>query len=116
MAKHKSPQELMAARNPLVRNPIKPVDIYAPPVQVEVDEPEVMQEPITSTPKSEQSSPKKPVRQMAAPKKDNVARHYSTYLYPSQIKAIKLLAVEHDVDDYAIVQEAIDEYFQKHPL
>ena len=40
----------------------------------------------------------------------------STYLYPNQIKAIKLRAVEHDVDDFAIVQEAIDEYFQKHPL
>src|SRR5579863_154974 len=98
MAKHKSPQELMAARNPLARNPIKPVDIYAPLVQVGVDEPEVTQEPITSAPKQEQSSPKKSVRQTAAPKKDNVARHYSTYLSPSQIKGIRLRAVEHDVN------------------
>lgn len=116
MAKHKSPQELMAARNPLARRGVEPVDIYALPVQAEVDQPEAEQEPVTSTPKNKQSTPKKPERQTAAPKKDNMARHYSTYLFPSQIKAIKLRAVEHDVNDFAIVQEAIDEYFQKHPL
>jgi hypothetical protein len=116
MAKFKSPQELMAIRNPLARKGVEPVDIYAQPMQVEVEQSEATQEPISSSPKNEQTSPKKLIRQTAAPKKDSMARHYSTYLYPSQIKAIKLRAVEHDMDDYAIVQEALDEYFQKHPL
>ncbi|SRR6266700_7552862 len=116
MVKHKSPQELMAVRNPLTRKGVTPVDIYAPPAQVKIDEPEVTQEPIASTHDNEPSPPKKPAQQTADPVKDDMARHYSTYLSPSQIKGIRLRAVEHDVNDFAIVQEAIDEYFQKHPL
>ena len=116
MAKHKSPQDLMAARNPLARKAVEPIDIYTPQVQVEVEESEATQEPITSVPMNEQSSPKEPAPQTAAPKKDDTVKSYSTYLYPSQIKGIKLRAIEHDVNDFAIVQEAIDEYFQKHHL
>lgn len=104
MAKHKSPQELMAARNPLVRQPVAPVDIYTQPILTEAKEP---QEPDTSKALAPQSTTQN---------KDGVLRKYSTYLSPSQIKGIRFRAVEHDVNDFAIVQEAIDEYFQKHPL
>ncbi len=116
MARLKSPQDLMAARNPLARKPVEPVDIYTPPVQVEVGKPETTLEPINSHSKKEHSTPKEPAPQTAAPKKDDTVKSYSTYLYPSQIKGIKLRAIEQDVNDFAIVQEAINEYFQKHPL
>ena len=116
MAKHKSPQDLMAARNPFARKPVAPVDIYKPPIQVEAEKPDSTQELTNSNAKNEQSTSKEPTTKTAASKKDGVLRSYSTYLHPGQIKGIKLRAVEQDVDDYAIVQEAIDEYFQKHPL
>lgn len=116
MAKFKSPQDLMAARNPLARKPVEPVDIYTSPVQVEVEEPETTLEPVNPNPMRERVTPKKPIPQKAAPKKDDTVKSYSTYLYPSQIKGIKLRAIEQDINDFAIVQEAIDEYFQKHPL
>lgn len=116
MAKHKSPQDLMAARNPLVRKPVEPVDIYTLPVQVEVGEPEVTPEPSISKAPNEQAIPKEPAPRTAAPKKEDTAKAYTTYLYASQIKGIKLRAIEQDVNDFAIVQEAIDEYFKKHPL
>ncbi len=106
----------MAARNPLARKPVEPVDIYTQPVQVEVGKPEAAPEPINSNSKNEHSIPKEPAPQTAAPKKDDTIRSYSTYLSPSQIKGIKLRAIEQDVNDFAIVQEAIDEYFKKHPL
>jgi hypothetical protein len=116
MVKHKSPQDLMAARNPLTRKAVEPIDIYTPPVQVEVGEPEATLEPINSDSENEHTPPKEPAPQIAAPKKDGVLRAYSTYLYPNQIKGIKLRAIEQDVNDFAIVQKAIDEHFQKHPL
>lgn len=116
MAKFKSTQDLMAARNPLVRKPVEPVDIYTPPVTVEVGKSETTQELINSTVRVEHHTPKESLPQTTAEKKDGSVRSYSTYLFPSQIKGIKLRAIEQDVNDFAIVQEAIDEYLQKHPL
>lgn len=117
MSKHKSPQELMAARNPLARKPVAPVDIYAtPPAPIEVREPETATEATPPAPTQQQSTVKKLGAQATAPQEEETVRPYSTYLSPSQIKGIKLRAVEQDVNDFAIVQEAIDEYFKKHPL
>jgi hypothetical protein len=116
MAKHKSPQELMAARNPLERKPVVPVDIYTQPLQAVAEEPMVSHEPTHSVSNQEPGTSKALAPQTTTPNIDGLLRKYSTYLSPSQIKAIKLRAVEHDVYDFAIVQEAIDEYFQKHPL
>jgi hypothetical protein len=116
MAKFKSTKELMAARNPLIRTPVTPVDIYTPPAQVEAEKPKATQEAINSDSNKENDTSKEPAPPIAAPKKKDLVRKYSTYLYSSQIKGIRLRAVEHDVNDFAIVQEAIDEYFQKHPL
>ena len=117
MAKHKSPQELMAVRNPFTRKAVEPVDIYKPPVSVAAEEkPIATTEPTDSNSKNGQRKSKKLAPQTAPSYKDEVLRKYSTYLLPSQIKGIRLRAVEHDTDDYAIVQQALDEYFQKHPL
>jgi|SRR5579863_7476184 len=116
MAKLKSPQDLMAERNPFARKPVEPVDIYKPPVPAGAERPNATSEPIDSNSKNEQSTSKELAPQTATSNKDGVFRKYSTYLSPSQIKGIRLRAVEHDVNDFAIVQEAIDEYFQKHPL
>src|SRR5260221_1674442 len=112
MAKFKSPQDLMAARNPFARTPVTPVDIYTPPVEKE--KPEATQEPISSISNKEHGTSKEPTPQTATPKKNDTVKSYSTYLYPSQIKGIKLRAIEHDINDFAIVQEAIDEHFQNH--
>jgi hypothetical protein len=38
---------------------------------------------------------------------------YTVRMLPSLQKKIKLFAVEHDMDDYEVVQEAVKEYIQK---
>ncbi len=118
MAKRKSPKELMASRNPLTRTAVTPVDIYSqaqPPV-TEV-KPEQNSKPHTD----EQT--KKPIferkvhkdAEVKKPKQDNEpVVPYSTYLSPEKIKKIKWRALERDTKDYRIVQEAIDEYFERH--
>jgi hypothetical protein len=120
MPKHKSPQDLMAARNPLARRAVEPVDIYTPPIQVEAGKTEATLEPINSNSnsnsKDEHDTTKELGLQTTTPKKKDTVKSYSTYLYQSQIKGIKLRAIEQDVNDFAIVQEAIAEYFKKHPL
>lgn len=112
MVKHKSVKEMMAERKPLLRKPVEPVNIYtavsaakeAEPKQVKV----LPQEP----------KPKTTAAKVATAAQDDAEplRTYSTYLRKGQIKGIKLRAVERDINDMAIVQEAVDEYFKKHPL
>ena len=114
MVKRKTVQELMAERNPLTRTPVAPVDIYNQPPKP-VEEPEKKQKPTvpgSETKPIQAKSSEVPLHKRTG---DRV-RPYSTYLYQSQVKGIKLRAVEQDVNDFAIVQEAIDEYFKKHPL
>src|SRR6185437_3566098 len=109
MTKHKTTQELMAERNPLTRASIAPLDIYSQPPEPEpTKEPDHEPEPATATMKLILAqSPETPSQKNTA---DEV-RHYSTYLYKSQIKGIKLRAVEWGRDDKDIAQEAVDEYF-----
>ena len=106
----------MAARNPLVRQPVVPVDIYTQPIQAVAEEPQASQEPTHMDSNQEPDTSQGRAPQSTTQNKAGVLRKYSTYLSPSQIKGIRFRAVEHDVNDFAIVQEAIDEYFQKHPL
>ncbi|SRR5581483_3889869 len=114
MAKHKTNQELMAKRNPLSRTAVEPVDIYDQPAQsFEEFEEEQGYQPTVAEAKPAQAQPQEtPLPIVAA---DRV-RPYSTYLRQSQVKGIKLRAVERELDDKDIVQEAIDEYFKNHPL
>lgn len=110
MAKHKTVKEMMAERQPLTRKPVEPVNIYtASPV---VDAPQVKQAKLPS------QKPKPTPTKGAAPAQDDTepVRPYSTYLRRGQIKGIKLRAVERDINDMDIVQEAIDEYFKNHPF
>lgn len=118
MAKHKSPQELMAQRNPLNRTAVAPVDIYNQP-------PEPVQVTPKTEPKPEVKSDRritprvveKPIAKPTTPKvQDETDSPYSTYLFKKQVKGIKLRAIEEDVNDKEIVQRAIDEYFKNHPL
>ncbi|GCE46263.1 hypothetical protein EI42_03131 [Thermosporothrix hazakensis] len=113
MSKPKSPQELMATRNPLARKPVAPVDI---PTPTEAGESETATESTTLAPAKQQSIVKKLGAQTTASQDDEIVRPYSTYLTPSQIKGIQFRAVGRGKNDYAIVQEALDEYFEKHPL
>lgn len=41
--------------------------------------------------------------------------HYTTHLRPDTVKAIKRQAVEEEVNDYDVVQEALDIYFGLKP-
>jgi hypothetical protein len=43
------------------------------------------------------------------------AEKYSTQLQPSVIKKIKQYALEHDVKDYEVIQEAVNLYLDKKP-
>ena len=115
MAKHKTAKELMTERNPLMRTPVAPVDIYSqPPKPVEV--PEKNQEPTTTTSEAKpiqvKSSPETPINKNT----DDRIRPYSTYVRQYQVKGVKLRAIERELDDKDIVQEALDEYFESHPL
>ena len=110
MVKHKSVKEMLAERKPLTRKPVEPVNIYSA-------------QPATQEPKPEQARvvPQAPkptaTKETKSPHKDTEPlRPYSTYLRKGQVKGIKLRAVERDINDMEIVQEAIDEYFKNHPL
>ena len=110
MVKHKSIQEMMAERKPLERKPVEPVNIYSALPNSEAVEPK---QAAVAPQKS-----KTPAKKVAAVAKDETEplRPYSTYLRKGQVKGIKLRAVERDINDMEIVQEAIDEYFKNHPL
>src|SRR5690242_1204553 len=110
MVKHKSVKELMAMRQPLARKPVEPVNIYTAPAKTE----EVKPKPTEAVPQK----PKLTVTKAATVVQDDTEplRPYSTYLRKGQVKGIKLRAVERDIKDMAIVQEAVDEYFRNHPL
>lgn len=113
MAKHKKAQDLMAARNPLKRTAVEPVDIYTQaPQPLEEFEEEQEPEPIAREKPSQAESQETPL----TPVSEDRVRPYSTYLRQSQVKGIKRRAVEWESDDKDIVQEAIDEYFKNHPL
>lgn len=109
---------MMAGRNPLNRTAVAPVDIYNQPPEPTVEVPK--EEPKPEAEKVTKSAPKTEKRKAAAitqaPDKTETDQPYSTYLFKRQIKGVKLRAVEQDVNDKDIVQQAIDEYFQNHPL
>ena len=119
MATRKSPQELIAARNPLIRTPVTPVDIYSqaqPPVVVPEPRHERVRREDTQAEKQPRVRETRTASAVKAPKTDSeTIVPYSTYLRPEKIKQIKWRALERDTKDMRIVQEAIDEYFEKHP-
>ena len=111
MAKHKSVKEMMAERKPLIRKPVEPVNIYSAPPATQETKPEQARVVVPQEPKLSAKKVTKPIHDTTEP-----LRPYSTYLRKGQVKGIKLRAVERDVNDMEIVQEAIDEYFKRHPL
>jgi len=110
MAKHKSIKEMMAERQPLARKPVEPVNIYGTPPAIEETEPK----PARVSPQKSKPTITKDVA--VAQDDTEPLRSYSTYLYQGQVKGIKRRAVERDIKDMQIVQEAVDEYFKNHPL
>ena len=110
MPKHKTVKEMMAERTPLTRKPVEPVNIYSALPKMEENEPK---QAITPPQKSKTTTAKGVT---VAQADMEPLRHYSTYLRKKQVKGIKLRAVERDINDMEIVQEAIDEYFKNHPL
>jgi hypothetical protein len=110
MAKHKTVKEMMAERKPLMRKPVEPVNIYSAQPDTEETEPEQAR---VFPQKSKTTATK-----VAPVAQDDTEplRPYSTYLRKGQVKGIKLRAVERDINDMDIVQEAVDEYFKNHPL
>jgi hypothetical protein len=113
MVKRKTAKELMAERNPLTRTSVASVDIYSQP-PTPVEEPEEKQELTTTTSEIKPVSVRSPKMSPNKSPRDRV-RAYSTYLRQSQVKGIKLRAIEREINDKDIVQEAMDEYFEKHP-
>ncbi len=110
MVKHKSVKEMMAERKPLLRKPVEPINIYSAPPATQ----ETKTEPARVVPQVQ----KTPAKKETKPAHDSTEplRPYSTYLRKGQVIGVKLRAVERDVNDMEIVQEAIDEYFKRHPL
>ena len=110
MAKHKTVKEMMAERQPLTRKPVEPINIYSTPTKT------VETEPKQAKVSPQKSKPAITKDAAAAQAATEPLRPYSTYLYQRQVKGIKLRAVERDINDMDIVQEAVDEYFKSHPL
>jgi hypothetical protein len=115
--------ELVAARNPLKRLAVKPVDPYQvqPPVGEEAQgrearvgeaatpaEPEIA---ATRTPETPTSG----AEQVSAGVADDVVVPYSTHIRRSLIRGIKLRAFTSDRKDREIVEAALEEYFENHP-
>ena len=103
MAKRKSPQELMAERNPLGRKAVEPVDIYTEPAESGI--------PVKTAQNSSQGHNKLKTNPQV-----KETRPYSTYLTDAQVKGIKLRAINSGKKDQHIVQAAIEEYFERHQL
>jgi hypothetical protein len=113
MVKHKSVKEMMAERKPLLRKPVEPINIYSTPPASVMEQPKPQQESrvVSRPPKLTAKKETKTV-----PEASELLHHYSTYLRKGQVKGIKLRALERDINDMEIVQEAVDEYFKNHPL
>lgn len=107
MAKHKSIKEMMDEKNTLQRPTVTPVNLYEQPTEQAT----VAGDAKKSTPAAEKGQAKK-VKVTA----DDPVVPYSSYIKKSQLKGIKLRAIDRGVKDKVIVQEALDEYFKKHPL
>lgn len=114
MVKRKTAQELMAERNPLARTPVAPVDIYSQSFNP-LGEPNGKQEPAAATPETQPSQVQSP-EVLCQKDAEDRERPYSTYLLQSQVKGIKLRAIDRDLDDKDIMQEAVEEYLKNHPL
>jgi hypothetical protein len=117
MGKHKSVQEMMKERQPLTRTSIEPSNIYslAPPEPTPTAAPKQH----IATPqrtKKKTDTPAKKTTAIAAHDNAKAERPYSTYVRKEQVRGVKLRAVEREIDDKDIVQEALDEYFKNHPL
>lgn len=110
MVKHKSVKEMMAERKPLMRKSVEPVNIYSAPPAAETVEPK------QARVAPQQSKPAATQVKADGQGDTEPLRPYSSYLRKGQVKGIKLRAVERDIKDMDIVQEAIDEYFKNHPL
>lgn len=102
-------QEAMKKRTEAAKpKSIKPADIYA------------VEEPKPETPKEVEKAEepkKKEVKQLKKAKlTEDELVNYATYVYSRQKKKVKIHAIERGVLDQEIVREALDEYFENHPL
>ena len=113
MAKRKNTKELLAERNPLQRVFVEPVDIYNQEEAGDVVREERVS--VNTSEKTPKASAPAAIKR-ASSEVDDPLRPYSTYLRRSQVKNIKRHAVEREVKDMLVVQEAIDEYLRRHKL
>lgn len=115
--------ELVAARNPLKRLAVIPVDPY----QVQPPEGEGAQsreapsagaatpaEPATAA-TDQPEAPTGGAEKVSAEATDDVVVPYSTHIRRSLIRGIKLRAFTSDRKDREIVEAALEDYFENHP-
>ncbi len=92
------------------RQVIKPVDILEPqhhnPISPQVDKTTNLQ---VSNPTSGQNH--KPTKLQTGKPTNPQVEKYTTHLRPETVKAIKVYAAQQDIDDYTVVQEALDRFF-----
>jgi hypothetical protein len=129
--------ELIAARNPLERLKVKPVDLYPVTPTREADGAPARPGPKTTTTPRERTghggsqneeaapspsetptsrTPSSSTSLAAAEDTNDAVVPYGTYIRSSQRTGIKLRAAVTGRDAYEIVQAAIDEYFENHPV
>jgi hypothetical protein len=120
--------DLIEARNPLQRLAVKPVNLYpvAPPPVAETHaatedragnegKDEAVAAMTQAAPPRASGSGASPVAPAATEPEDKVVA-YGTYIRASQRTGIKLRAAISGRDSYEIIQDAIDEYFENHPV
>lgn len=97
-------------------NPSKPLPIIKSPAEITVPKPATLQTNLPENLKSgkpETLLSRKPEIREAGNHGNPKNEKYSTQLQPTLIKQIKQYAIEHDVKDYEVIQQAVNEYLQK---
>ena len=114
-------KDTMARRSPLAqRESVDPVDLYSLSLdgeqQNDTSDKTVSQQVEMSTRGQTDNLTKqyahKPTNQPVG-EGETPRRRYTTYLKPETIKAIKWHALDHERNDYDVVQEALDQYLQR---
>ncbi len=120
-------KQLMNARNPLApREVVQPVDLYTPPDPASKEATQAggslasqqtsnLPEQLPSKPANQQASNSTagPKTTDGSHKTSKQVKKFASYLRPESLKALKLIALQEDKNDYEILQEAVDLYLDR---
>jgi hypothetical protein len=98
-----------AKKHLTVRNPLERETIVPEPIRPQFADKDPKKQGNNVT--SHHSDP--PSLEQATRQEKPALKRYATYLRPESIKRIQHSAIEQDINDYELVQAAIDHYFEQ---